>query len=492
MVDLRASRRDPSVGTAAVVLFTVVVIWALFGVAVAESKTVRADLPECISVLESAVLLFAGTLRIWTARLSEDTCGRRAAVAFLIMGLAVPLTTVLSPVLSSGTAAKVEAPEARLFDLVPLLVAVFTLAGRNRRTLRLIVLTIAVTTAAVISVLAVTSAGIPLGEQHARLWISLEAVSSGAWLAFAVLALTHRTSGAARSAHTWGFLGMMLMATSEALRAWSLSDGRAPHGVAAGVQLSGAVLIAVGIRRIAVVRLAERVSDDELGRMLLLRHDQVAELERTQRERLHDARSVILGVRGASYLLSEKQTHGSADRQSLRQMLDSELDRLHELLDTERIVPCAPFDIRDALLPVIVTHRLAGAQIDDALESVICVGRAMATATVLDNLLRNAAQHAASARIKVHVRQAGQTVEIVVEDDGPGIPTDQRQMVLLPGVRGRDACGSGSGLGLYNSMRAMAEQNGALSITGGRHGGTRVVLSLPACSFEGLDTALAG
>jgi signal transduction histidine kinase len=67
----------------------------------------------------------------------------------------------------------------------------------------------------------------------------------------------------------------------------------------------------------------------------------------------------------------------------------------------------------------------------------------------------------------------------VVEDDGPGVPVDEREQVLRCGVRGSTARGFGEGLGLHSSLVAMEGQGGALRLEQRDGGGTRVVLTLP-------------
>jgi signal transduction histidine kinase len=79
-------------------------------------------------------------------------------------------------------------------------------------------------------------------------------------------------------------------------------------------------------------------------------------------------------------------------------------------------------------------------------------GDRTALAQVVRNLLDNAARHA-ERRVAVTVREDGGVVELVVEDDGAGIPEDQRRRVFerfvrLDEARARDTGGSGLGLAI--------------------------------------------
>ncbi len=80
--------------------------------------------------------------------------------------------------------------------------------------------------------------------------------------------------------------------------------------------------------------------------------------------------------------------------------------------------------------------------------------------------------------VKLAFRPDG-ALEIVVEDDGPGLAADVRQRVFDPGVRldGRQE-GQGPGLAI---VRDIAESCGiGIRLAVGRVGGLRVTLSFPA------------
>ncbi len=77
---------------------------------------------------------------------------------------------------------------------------------------------------------------------------------------------------------------------------------------------------------------------------------------------------------------------------------------------------------------------------------------------------------------------AGGRVRFVVEDDGPGIPADQRERVFHRFHRtdaARDRASGGTGLGLA-IVRAIADAHGGSVIAGASpEGGARFELELP-------------
>lgn len=103
-------------------------------------------------------------------------------------------------------------------------------------------------------------------------------------------------------------------------------------------------------------------------------------------------------------------------------------------------------------------------------------------AQVVRNLVDNAARHAEEAMV-VTVRVAGDRVELMVEDDGPGIPEPQRQRVFerfvrLDEARAQDAGGSGLGLAIVKEI--VVAHGGTVTASSSDLGGARFVVRLPA------------
>lgn len=97
---------------------------------------------------------------------------------------------------------------------------------------------------------------------------------------------------------------------------------------------------------------------------------------------------------------------------------------------------------------------------------------------MLGNLLDNACLWARS-RVQVDARRNGAQLVITLEDDGPGIATEQRNVVLARGVR-LDESTPGSGLGLAIVADLAGLYGGTLALDKSPLGGLLVRLSLPA------------
>lgn len=98
------------------------------------------------------------------------------------------------------------------------------------------------------------------------------------------------------------------------------------------------------------------------------------------------------------------------------------------------------------------------------------------------NVLRNAQKYA-QGRIELHARRVqGGAVELVVDDDGPGIPPEERERIFAPFYRldrSRDRATGGFGLGLSITQKAIALHGGSVRVDDSPLGGARFVMTLP-------------
>jgi two-component system, OmpR family, sensor kinase len=102
-------------------------------------------------------------------------------------------------------------------------------------------------------------------------------------------------------------------------------------------------------------------------------------------------------------------------------------------------------------------------------------------ARAIGNLLRNAQKYGTK-EIRLSALR-GAALEIVVEDDGPGIPEAERVKVFEPFYRldrSRDRATGGFGLGLSIAAKAVALHQGTIRIDTSPLGGARFVITLPA------------
>ena len=93
------------------------------------------------------------------------------------------------------------------------------------------------------------------------------------------------------------------------------------------------------------------------------------------------------------------------------------------------------------------------------------------------NLIDNASK-AAKTGVWVTVSVEGQWLTILIDDDGPGIPQEQKDRLLLRGER-LDAYTEGQGIGMAVVTDLVAIYEGQLSIQDAPQGGARIQVRFP-------------
>ncbi len=98
---------------------------------------------------------------------------------------------------------------------------------------------------------------------------------------------------------------------------------------------------------------------------------------------------------------------------------------------------------------------------------------------VVENLLENAARHGrAGGCVRLHVSGDGGAAEIVIDDDGPGIPPHERERVVRRFARGSGTTAAGSGLGLAIVEAEARRHGGSLELSASDLGGLRARVTI--------------
>ena len=175
---------------------------------------------------------------------------------------------------------------------------------------------------------------------------------------------------------------------------------------------------------------------------------------------------------------------------------DERMDRVvGDLLDLARVeengdsIARAPFvELEDVVLEEVPRVRRHPVRTERVSAGRVR-GRREQLARVVRNLLDNADRYAGNV-VEVTLASSNGTVDLVVEDDGPGIPEADRERVFdrftrLDEGRTRDAGGAGIGLAM---VRAIVERHGGgVRAEQGHAGGARFVVSLPNGETGGRD-----
>jgi signal transduction histidine kinase len=99
---------------------------------------------------------------------------------------------------------------------------------------------------------------------------------------------------------------------------------------------------------------------------------------------------------------------------------------------------------------------------------------------VVDNAIANAVKHGGATEIRLSAIQSGGEVEMAIDDNGTGVPQEERVLVFERFSRGSTASRSGSGLGLALVAQQAELHGGTASLETSPLGGARLLLRLPA------------
>jgi signal transduction histidine kinase len=306
-----------------------------------------------------------------------------------------------------------------------------------------------------------------------------------------------------------------------------LISARAPRALVVGVMAAGLAALLAGwfggrlLRGLTSIvstaaemtergdfsrRLGEDVRDPESAELtrtfnrLIERVDRVLAAQRQLvADTSHELRTPLTTISGNLEFLAGKLPE--SERAEVLIEMRQEVGRLSRLVDDllllaesgERIShERSPVQL-DSLVDAVVA-RLPWAEVSRVRvvhEPVQVLGDEERLGQMVGNLLQNALRYASRTpgAVSVRVQREGAEAHLVVEDDGPGLPTDALERVFDRFSRldrGRSRAHGGFGLGLA-IVRHVAEAHGGSAVGGNRpQGGARftVVLSLAP---SGLD-----
>ncbi len=111
--------------------------------------------------------------------------------------------------------------------------------------------------------------------------------------------------------------------------------------------------------------------------------------------------------------------------------------------------------------------------------TVIILGLPAGLRLAVDNAIANAVKHGGATRVQLSAVSSRAGVEIAIDDDGVGVPEEERTVVFERFSRGSTASHSGSGLGLALVAQQAELHGGTASLDASPLGGARLLLRLP-------------
>jgi len=226
---------------------------------------------------------------------------------------------------------------------------------------------------------------------------------------------------------------------------------------------------AAEIRQAAVAFLRMR---DRIHRQIRQRTEMLAGVS-------HDLRTPLTRMKLALAMLGESAevAEMKADVEDMERMIEGYL-AFARGVDGESAVPT---DVAALLHEVVADAQREGAEValsvEGPLEGLL---RPQSLKRCLANLVDNARKYARHIRVTAVGRDG--SIEVTVDDDGPGIPADEREAVFRPFHRldsSRNPETGGVGLGLAIARDTARIQGGDITLGDAPDGGLRATVRLP-------------
>ena len=169
--------------------------------------------------------------------------------------------------------------------------------------------------------------------------------------------------------------------------------------------------------------------------------------------------------------------------------MQGDLDEMEHMIDEylafargEAGEPAQAVSIRDLLTAAAEDARRVGAEAEVSVpEGLTATLRPLAFKRALTNLAGNAAAHGEHVRLSARPLPSG-GLEVVIEDDGPGIPEDMHEEAFRPFSRldaSRNQNRKGVGLGLAIARDVARGHGGDITLERSDMGGLRALIRLP-------------
>ncbi|AXX29099.1 HAMP domain-containing histidine kinase [Actinosynnema pretiosum subsp. pretiosum] len=234
-----------------------------------------------------------------------------------------------------------------------------------------------------------------------------------------------------------------------------------------------------------------------VGEALSARHASETRVRQFVADASHELRTPLAAIRGYAELTRRSREVVSPEIAHAMGRVESEAVRMTSLvedllllarLDAGRPLELGEVDLSRLVVDSVSDARIAGREHDWRLalppEAVTVRGDADRVRQVLANLLSNARAHTPPGTTVTTVLNPGRAgwVDLVVADDGPGIPEALQPEVFERFARGdssRSRAAGSTGLGLSIVAAVVSAHGGSVRVDS-RPGATRFTVSLPA------------
>lgn len=244
-------------------------------------------------------------------------------------------------------------------------------------------------------------------------------------------------------------------------------------------------------------RVPQPTTNDELSRLASTMNQMLERLDRSRQRQQqfvadasHELRSPLASIR--QYAEVARAHPDAVPRDELVEAVYEESTRMQELVrqllllarldDRSSARESVEVDLDDLALAAANKARSRGITVDTSgIRPARVTGDPVALRQVVDNLVDNACRFARG-QVAISLIEEGDQITLGVDDDGPGIPEEDREKIFerfvrLDSARSREVGGTGLGLAIVKEI--VAHHQGRVSVESSLLGGARLVVVLP-------------
>jgi two-component system sensor histidine kinase QseC len=195
---------------------------------------------------------------------------------------------------------------------------------------------------------------------------------------------------------------------------------------------------------------------------------QAKQLSDTSEENQRFLRKILAGIDRTSHLLEQLLTLARMESQSMTMQHFEQVDLAKQVLEVISDIGQAAFD------------RNIDLSYDGDDDGVMVKGYGPALQIMIRNLIDNAIRYTpAHGSVRIATQEDPQVVKLLIEDSGPGIPSEQMSQIFQRFKRGENVDEQGSGPGLSIVQRIVKLHHGRIKMENiGADSGLRVTVQL--------------
>ncbi|MFT7533000.1 MAG: signal transduction histidine kinase [Gammaproteobacteria bacterium] len=248
-------------------------------------------------------------------------------------------------------------------------------------------------------------------------------------------------------------------------------DAIANHARNIGVDLKSPPMPEMGPDEVVVVDQSMNQMQRRLGELFEQRATFLAAVS-------HDLKTPITRLRLRSEFVEDDQLRQKflRDLDDMEVMVQQTLEFLRDETAQEPIRSINLTAMLEAVMEDIMEATTA--RIVPELASAVIQGRPLALKRAITNVLQNAVQF--GDEVSLYLKERLDFVEIIVIDNGPGIPDDQLSRVFEPFYRlDQSRASTGNGLGLSICQSIVSAHNGEIELSNMQPKGLKVRITIP-------------